>query len=175
MPIHAPSDGGRYDGGVSRLVHKSHNVSILLYHLVCASKYRRRVVGPEVDQALRMVCLEIADRYEIEFLEIGTDRDHVHFLIQSVPSLSPTRLATIIKSVTGREMFRRCPAVKESLWGASFWSSGYFISSVGRYGCESAIRRYVRDQGLEVDYSPLHRDYGQLSLDPLVLFDAPEV
>jgi len=30
--------------------------------------------------------LDIAQRYEIVFLEIGTDKDHVHFLVQSVPT-----------------------------------------------------------------------------------------
>jgi REP element-mobilizing transposase RayT len=41
---------------------------------------------------LKQVCLDIANRYEIVFLEIGTDRDHVHFLVQSVP----TRLCCVI-------------------------------------------------------------------------------
>ena len=40
----------------------------------------------EVDQVLKEICLEIANRYQIELLEIGTDQDHVHVLVQSVPS-----------------------------------------------------------------------------------------
>ena len=70
---------------VSKYIHKSHNVSVLLYHLVCLSKYRRVVFTEEVDNELRDICLEILKRYEIRFLEIGVDRDHVHFLIQSIP------------------------------------------------------------------------------------------
>lgn len=57
-----------------------------IYHLVCPAKYRRVVFDSEVDAALKDVCLEIAERYEIRFLEIGTDGDYVHFLLQSVPS-----------------------------------------------------------------------------------------
>ena len=41
---------------------------------------------PAVDQALREVHLEIEARYQIKFLDIGTDEDHVHFLVQSVPT-----------------------------------------------------------------------------------------
>jgi len=70
---------------VSEYIHKSHNVSILLYHLVCPAKYRRVVFTEEVDKELRDVCLEISKRYEIRFLEIGADMDHVHFLVQTVP------------------------------------------------------------------------------------------
>ena len=70
---------------MSEYVRKSHNVSVLLYHLVCPAKYRRVVFSQEVDSCLKEVCLEIAQRYEIQFLEIGTDNDHVHLLMRSVP------------------------------------------------------------------------------------------
>jgi len=77
---------------MSRFIHKSHNVSVLLYHLVCPAKYRRVVFDEAVDAALKDVCLDIALRYDILFLEIGTDQDHVHFLLQSVPTYSPTKI-----------------------------------------------------------------------------------
>lgn len=51
----------------------------------------------QVDVELKKVCLEIADRYEIIFLEIGTDKDHVHFLVQSVPMYSPKKIVQIIR------------------------------------------------------------------------------
>ena len=72
----------------SEYIHKSHNVSVLLYHFVCPAKYRRVVFSKEVDLTLKEVCLEIEKRYDVHFLEIGTDKDHVHFLIQSVPTKS---------------------------------------------------------------------------------------
>jgi putative transposase len=105
---------------MSRLIRKSHNVSILLNHFVCPAKYRRSVIDKEVDQVLKEVCLEIADRDQVEFLEIGTDQDHVHFLVQSVPTYSPTKIITIIKSLTAREVFARVPSVKKQLWVENF-------------------------------------------------------
>ena len=59
---------------MSEYIHKSHNVSVLIYHLVCPAKYRCVVFSKEVDAVLKEVCLEIAKRYEIAFLEIGTDK-----------------------------------------------------------------------------------------------------
>ena len=94
-------------------VHKSHNVTVLLYHMVFPAKYRRVVFDGAVDEVLRDVCLEVEKRYQVKFLEIGTDKDHVHFLVQSVPTYSVTKLVTIIKSVTAREVFRLCPHVKK--------------------------------------------------------------
>jgi hypothetical protein len=65
------------------------------------------VVTPEVGRLLAVVCEDIAARYEIEFLEVGADKDHVRFLVQSIPTLSPTRIVTRVKSITAREVFRR--------------------------------------------------------------------
>ncbi len=98
---------------MSHLIRNSHNVSILIYHFVCPAKYRRAVIDKTVDPVLKEICLEIAKRYHIEFLEIGTDKDHVHFLVQSVPTYSPTEIITMIKSLRAREVFSRVPSVKK--------------------------------------------------------------
>ena len=142
---------------MSEFIHKSHNVSVLIYHLVCPAKYRRVVITEEVDKVLKEVCEQIAKRYEIEFLEIGADSDHVHFLIQSVPMYSPSRIAQTVKSITAREIFRRVPSVKKQLWGGEFWTKGYFINSVGQYGNEATISRYVKNQGRAQEYQVMQK------------------
>lgn len=62
----------------SKYIHKSHNISVLLYHVVCAAKCRRVVFSAHVDEVVREACPEIAKRYEMIFLEIGADQDQVH-------------------------------------------------------------------------------------------------
>ncbi|MDQ3652334.1 MAG: transposase, partial [Acidobacteriota bacterium] len=69
---------------MSEFIHKHHNVLLLMYHIVCPSTSRRTVFSATVDAKLKEVCAEIQKRHEITFLEIGTDDDHVHFLVQSV-------------------------------------------------------------------------------------------
>ena len=150
---------------MSKYIHKSHNVSVLLYHLVCPAKYRKVVFSGENDEKLKEVCLEVADRYELAFIEIGVEKNHVHFLIQSVPTYSATRLTTIVKSITAREMFKRCPEVKKKLWGGEFWSKGYFINTVGQYANEEVIQEYIKNQGREKEqYKRLHKQDVQLQL-----------
>ena len=143
--------------GMSDYRHKRHNVSSLIYHSVCPAKYRRVIFDTAVDTIRRGICLDIAQRYERAFLEIGPDKDHVHFLVQSVPSYCPTKMVQIIKSLTAREIFHRVPPIKKRLWGGEFWSKGYCISTVGRHGHEAVIRDYVRQQGSEQGETPLHR------------------
>ena len=141
---------------MSKYIHKSHNVSVLLYHFVCPAKYRKVIFDHEVDETLKMICLEIAKRYEINFLEIGIDKDHVHFLIQSVPKYSVTQIIRIIKSITAKKIFDKHPQVKEQLWGGEFWSDGFFVNTVSKFGSEDTISKYVRDQGVEKEYKKLH-------------------
>ncbi|MFH1170654.1 MAG: IS200/IS605 family transposase [Candidatus Vogelbacteria bacterium] len=140
---------------MSIYIHKSHNVSLLIYHFVCPTKYHRVVLTQPVDLSIKEICLEIAKRYEIHFLEIGTDDDHVHFLIQSITTLTPQRIIQIVKSLTAREIFKQHPEVKNQLWGGEFWSKGYFVSTVGRSNSENAVRLYVKSQGQEKQYTEL--------------------
>ena len=149
---------------MSQPIKKSHNVSQLLYHLVCPAKYRRLVFKEVVtlDQVIKDICLEIEKRYDIHFVEIGTDQDHVHFLIQSVPAISPTRIVQIVKSITAREVFQKKPEVKRMLWGGEFWTKGYYINTVGAKGNEAAIKNYVENQGLK---------YQQVYSNQLKLFE----
>lgn len=147
---------------MSELVRKSHNVSVLIYHYVCPAKYRRVVIDKKVDEIIKETCLEISKRYEINFIEIGTDRDHVHFLIQSIPRYSPTKIIQTVKSITAREVFRQAPEVRKQLWGGEFWSDGYYVSTVGRYVSEETIRKYLQNQGQENEYEQLHKQ--QLNL-----------
>jgi len=95
------------------------------------------VLDDAVDDELQKICMDIEKRYELKFLEIGTDKDHIHFLVQSVPMYSEKKIVQIIKSLTAREIFRRCPHVKKKLWGGEFWSDGYFASTVGKHGDEA--------------------------------------
>ena len=128
-----------------------------MYHLVFLAKYRRVIYEERIEEELKEVYLEVEKRYEIKFLEIGADKDQVHFLIQSVPKYSVTQIVSKIKSITAREIFKKCPEVEKVLWGGEFWTDGYFVNTVSKHGNEQVIERYMKEQGKE--YKSLHKDY----------------
>ena len=134
---------------------------MLLYHLVFPSKYRRKIFTKEIEETLVNICKEIAERYEINFLEIGNDEDHVHFLIQGIPTMPVSRIVQIVKSITARELFSKHPEIKKMLWGGHMWTSGFYANTVGQYASEDTIKKYVQNQGktYKKSYS------GQLKLD----------
>jgi REP element-mobilizing transposase RayT len=103
----------------------------------------------------KSVCLELGLRYEYQFLEIGLDENHAHFLIQTVPTIQISSMVGTIKSITAREMFKQHPEVKQFLWGGEFWTDGYYINTVGQYGNLSILENYVKKQGIK-DYTQIH-------------------
>lgn len=148
---------------MSEHIHKRHNKNLLLYHLVCPIKYRRSILSEEVEKSLVEICKNIEMRFEMFFIEIGADENHVHFLIQSVPMMSAKNIAQTVKSITAKELFRLHPEVKKQLWGGQFWSSGYYVNTVSQYANEETIQKYITEQGNEKKvYKQFHR--GQLSL-----------
>jgi putative transposase len=137
---------------MSEHITKRHNKTLLLYHIVCPLKYRKSVITKEIGESLKEICLQISERYEIHFVEIGYEPDHVHFLVQSVPKLSVSEIAKTIKSITAKQLFQRHPEIEAKLWGGNFWTSGYYANTVGQYANEEVIRKYVESQGKEKEY-----------------------
>lgn len=143
-------------------IYKSHNKTLLLYHLVFPLKYREGLLTEESGNTLVSVCKKITERYEIEFIEIGYESDHVHFLDQSVSNMSVSQLVRMIKSIVAREMFRLHPEIKSLLWGGNFWTSGFYANTVGVYASKDVIQKYVQNQGKGQEYRKIHS--GQLKL-----------
>jgi putative transposase len=64
--------------------------------------------------------------------------------VQRIPSLSISRIVTIIKRITALQIFIDHP---EILWGGNFWRRGYYAHTVGSFGTEEVIQKYVQAQG----------------------------
>ena len=99
--------------------------------------------------------MELGIRYDIEFLEIGIDGDHAHFLIQLVPNKCVSDTVKLIKSITAKHLFKHHPEIKAFLWGGNFWTMGYYVNTVGQYGNLAMITNYVQKQG-NPDYTQIH-------------------
>ena len=130
--------------------------------MVFPAKYSGLVIDDKVNKLITDVCLEIGKRYEIHFVEIGTDKDHVYFLIESIPMITVRRIVTIIKSIMSRQVLEKMPELKKELWGSSLRTSGYYTVTVGKRGNETVIAKYVNEQGREIEYVQIHKDQVEL-------------
>lgn len=71
----------------------------------------------QVDAVLKEVCLDIEKRYEVKFVEIGVDKDHVHFLVQSVLTYSIKKLVTMLMSLTALFDIQTMPSCETKVMG----------------------------------------------------------
>ena len=140
------------------LLRKSaHTVYKTQYHVVWVTKYRRKILNAGVSGYVRIKLLEITKLTpDIEFIEIGIDKDHLHLHMIIPPKYSVSRVVARMKSNTAKELKKKFSFLKDVYWGTeSIWSKGYFVSTVGID--EATISNYVRMQGKE--------DSGQAELE----------
>lgn len=107
---------------------------------------RRRVVFDErVGDVSEEVCLGIK-KYEVKFVEIRIDEDHIHFLEQSIPTYSVTRVVTKIIEHNCAGSIQKNSRGEEDFMGGEFWTNNYFKNTVSRDENGQVIEKYVRDR-----------------------------
>ena len=124
-----------------------HSVYSLQFHLVLVVKYRKKVLVGKLAERLKEVVEEVAQHFGVEIIEQETDKDHIHILFSSRPTIMLSRFVNSLKSVTSRKLRREFPEfMKRELWGGKFWSPSYFIATTGQVKLED-VKRYVQSQG----------------------------
>ena len=128
---------------------QGHCVYYNRYHLVIATKYRRKILKAGFGEYLKNTIIGIGKQTpEIEIIEINTDADHVYILLSIPPKLSVSEVVKILKAKTGLRMRQKFPFLDKVYWGQEgIWSRGYFVSTVGI--SEATIRKYIEMQGQE--------------------------
>ena len=125
------------------------------YHIVFPVKYRKSLLHPEITTEIKALAKEIGERYEIEFEQIGCDKNHIHILCSFHPKYSIGEVVRKFKSITARELFKKFPELKKDLWGGEYWSDGYYVATVGEKGNWNVVEKYVRDQGKKIEAEQL--------------------
>lgn len=134
------------------LYRAAHKVFKIKYHFVFCIKYRKDLFLEEkYVRTIKEICRGIEKRYSMEFETMGFDEDHVHFLVRSIPRISPSQIFRVVKSITAIKLFELHPDLKKELWGGEFWSDGGFVGTVGEGINADIIRDYIKKQGRKGD------------------------
>jgi putative transposase len=127
--------------GIKRTSHSVYDTS---YHLVWCPKYRKKIFERvEVRERAEQMIREICEAYDIEILEMELLEEHLHLLVSFPPSRSIGEVVRIVKSNSGRGLFREFPGLKKRLWGGELWEDGYFARTVGDRMTRDVIARYI--------------------------------
>ena len=124
--------------------HSKYNIK---YHLIFVCKYRKKLLikyGEEIKQIMK----DISYKYDFGILEIEVDKDHIHMMIESEPKLSPLMIVRVLKQQSTQIIYgRHRNELKKQFWKENtFWTDGYFCSSIGEVSSET-LKRYIENQG----------------------------
>ena len=127
---------------------KNHSKFLLMYHIIFVVKYRQNIID-FFKEDIKEIFIEISKKYNFKILEIETDKDHIHLLIQADPKISPLQIVRILKQISTYKLWKiygEKNMKKFFYHEKTFWSNGYFCCSIGN-ACEKTIRKYIQNQG----------------------------
>ena len=122
-----------------------HTKHRMIYHLIWIPKYRKRILKGKIETRIRELFKQCAEVNNWEIQELNIQEDHIHMIVQLIPSISISKVVQLFKGGSSKIIREEFPELEEFLWGDSFWSDGYFAETVGRVD-EEVIREYVRNQ-----------------------------
>lgn len=116
------------------------------YHIVWCVKYRHKILYPQIETKLIQILTKIANDNNFTIIELNTDLDHVHILIECTPQHYIPDMLKALKGVSARLlMLEFGDALKVKLWGGHLWNPSYFVATVSE-NTEHQIKDYIQNQ-----------------------------
>jgi len=114
------------------------------YHVVVVPKYRKKALFGKLRRAIGGILRDLCRQKDVELVEGKAMPDHIHMVLSVPPRLSIAMVIGFLKGKSAIRIRRELEKTRGTLFGRSFWSRGYCVSTVGLD--EASIRKYVRDQ-----------------------------
>jgi len=118
----------------------------LCYHLVIVTKYRRKILDNNMTEDIIELISNILDKNGCTLVECNGESDHVHFLIETIPTTNLTKIINSIKTVSSRILRKKYKIASLKAGKKVLWSPSYFISTCGEVKID-ILKRYIENQG----------------------------
>ena len=122
-----------------------HNLKI---HLIFVCKYRKNLLMNKINDDMKIIIRNIESKSDFDILEMETDKDHIHLMIQFPPRVAISAIVNRIKSLSTYNIWRQnYYFLSKQFWKEkTFWTDGYFVCSIGEASPET-IQKYIQNQG----------------------------
>ena len=127
----------------------SHSKYLLQYHLIFVCKYRKKLLLSEnIGNDVKQLSIKIANKHKVDIKYMGTDKDHIHYMIETTPNINLSRYVGVMKSYITYHLWEKYgDYLSRHFWKEkTFWTDGYFICSVGNVS-EQRLKEYIENQG----------------------------
>ena len=100
------------------------------------------------EEHMKQFSYEICQKHKVIIRYMETDKDHIHYMIETEPTMSISKIVNLMKSYTTYHIWERYPNyLRKHFWKEhTFWTDGYFACSVGNVS-EEMLRKYIENQG----------------------------
>lgn len=128
--------------------HGSHSKYLLQYHIVFATKYRKKLLVDEIKDDIKQIMYDISNEKDFTIKAMETDVDHIHLMIDASPVKSVYLMVNLLKSMSTNRIYKKHRMfLKGHFWKENtFWSDGYFVTTIGDASPET-IKKYIDTQG----------------------------
>lgn len=125
----------------------SNAVFQLNYHIVVVVKYRRKVfINEAIINCLKEYISSMSKDYGVTVINQECGDDHIHLLVSTKPSTDLCKYINVLKGCSARLLRKEfATELSDKLWGESFWSPSYFITTVGNTSVDT-IYNYIQKQ-----------------------------
>lgn len=131
----------------TELKNNRHAVYNLKYHLVVATKYRKKCINQDILSDLKEICNRLLENKGCNLIEFNGEADHIHLLVETMPQVQLSLLVNSLKTVTSRLIRKKHSEYLQNFYSKPvFWSKSYCIISTGGASIER-IKEYIQAQG----------------------------
>ncbi len=122
-----------------------HSVSRLTVHLVCVTKYRRKLFDDAAIEWLQGHFAKVCATMGCELLACDGEADHLHAIVEHPPKLSVSGIVNALKGTSSRVLRKQRPDIAHRYFDGVLWSPSYFAASTGGAALD-VVREYVEQQ-----------------------------
>ena len=130
---------------MKKIIYDRTSVHNIGYHLVWSVKYRRPVMVGKIERLLRKLLLEIALEKGFLIKELEIMPDHLHVFVSAKPKVSPSYIYKMLKGISSRRLFIKCPEIRNQLWNNHLWNPSTYVETIGHIS-EETVEKYINDQ-----------------------------
>ena len=128
---------------------KNRHKYLLQYQIIFVCKYRKKLLmSKQISDDIKQFSYEICQKHKVIIRYMETDKDHIHYMIETEPTMSISKIVNLMKSYTTYHIWKKYPDyLRKHFWKEhTFWTDGYFVCSVGNVS-EEMLRKYIENQG----------------------------
>ena len=133
------------DNKYNRHNRRKYNLKV---HIVLVTKYRKQLLKWTIADDVKQKILDLCNSNGWNIIAMETDKDHIHYMIETEPNINLSNWVRTMKSYTTYHIWKlHKKYLSKEFWKENtFFTDGYFICSIGNVS-EKQLRKYIENQG----------------------------